>query len=75
MKIKLVEKRTVTYDPDLEDPFYTDRGAKTIEGALNVDKEFFNDVKGADIGDLDDDVTVERTWQLLGDDGSVIATF
>jgi hypothetical protein len=75
MKIRLVESRTVEYDPDLEDPFYSDKGATTIEGALNVDREFFENINGADIKDLDDDVTIERKWQLLGDDGSVIATF
>lgn len=75
MKIRYAETRIVEYDPDLTDPFYGDKGATTIEAAMKVDKEFFETVKGADIEDLDGDVVIERTWQLLGDDGSVVVTF
>lgn len=76
MKVRATETRTYEYEPDLEDDFYSERGAKTIEGALKADKEFFDKNGTKEMTtELDDQPTINVVWQLIGDDGSVIATF
>lgn len=76
MKIQAIETRVYEYEPDLDDEFYAERDVKTIEGALKADKEFFDKQGTKEMTDyLDDQPTVSVVWQLLGDDGSVIATF
>lgn len=75
MKIQAVETRVYEYEPDLSEDFYEERGVKTIEGCLKADKEFFDEHGTKEMTDLDDRPQITVVWKLLGDDGSVIATF